>query len=283
MRGVRAAITVVALTTAVVLAPLTAQAADDEPDGRAHPSFVEGIVDQDGELWFEVCFDRSWGDAPPTDVFSLFWMLTITIGDQTSQVGWQIHDGVQTYLGDAGTRAYLLDNGCILIATGLLPTGDYEVSIAAQFASWLDEATTEAIPGETSMGTAARFIEQGDPMTAFGLPIVDLTSGDPVATSTTVVATTSTASTTSTAVSTSTTVVSSSTSDDGGGGFPFLVVGLVAILALVVFLFWYLLRTGRLPTKNRYAYRVDTPALENMVQSADDAGETDATPKAESD
>jgi hypothetical protein len=278
MSGFRAAITAVALATAVVLAPLTAHAADDEPDGRAHPSFVEGIVDQDGELWFEVCFDRSWGDAPPADVFSLFWMLAITIGDQTAQVGWQTHDGVQTYLGEAGTRAYLLDNGCILLATGLHPTGDYEVTIAAQFASWLDEATTEAISGETSMGTASRFIDQGDPMTAFGMPIVDLTSGQPVATSTTVAVTTSTGSSTST-VATSTTVTSAS--DGGGNGILFVMLGVVAILA---FLIWFLFRFGYLPTKNRYAYRVDTPALENMVEEADEAGDTDsAKPEPESD
>ncbi|HSM01718.1 MAG TPA: hypothetical protein VK960_04640 [Acidimicrobiia bacterium] len=267
MRSRWAGVAAAVLLSGLVLTPVAAHAGE-RPDGRAEPSFVEGVIDADGQLWLRVGFYQSWGDEPPRDLFSLFWRLTITIGDETSVVGWEIHDGVETYLGGSGTRAYLLDNGDILIATGLFPTGDYEVSIAAEFASWLDEATSSAIAGSTGFGTGSSFIDAGDPFTRFGgAPIWDLATGRRYSATTTSTSTT-------TAETPSTTTAEAGSTDDtpagatsaDGGGLPLWLFGFAGVIALLVWLFL----TGRIPGTRRYAYRVDTPALETMVDETPD-------------
>lgn len=262
------------LAVALLVAPVTAMAGEEAPDGRARISFVTGMLDDDGRLWFKLGFYQPWGDSPPDDLFSLFWSMEVTVGDQTSAIGWETHDGVQTFLGQDGTEAYLLDNGCIVVKTTLFPTGDYSVSIATVGNSWLDEATTEVMRSSESMGTSAQFIETGDPLTAFGTPIFDLTSGQPVGAEPTTPSTE--ASTTTDAPTTTDAGTAAPPADDGGGSNLLLILG--GFAAILLFATWYFWRTGRLFTTKRYAYRVDSPALDTMVEEAPPDEGGDARP-----
>jgi hypothetical protein len=271
------------LALALVLAPITALAGGDvSPDGRAEVSFVDGVLDDDGQLWFKVGFYNTWGEKPPSDLFSLFWKLTFTVGDQQAVVGWEIHDGVETFLGDAGTQAFILDNGCLIVATGIYPDGDFSVSTLAEFGSWQDEQATDAVFGSTSMGTSAEFIDTGDPFTVFGgSPIFDLGSGEMVTGSTTTSSTSSTTTTAATTGSTSGSTVddpgSSLVLDDTGGLSPFWLT-VFFILAfgifywLIVFQFrWWTPPWAWMPMPGpRYEYRVAGGMFEEIVEQPED-------------
>ncbi|HUG74966.1 MAG TPA: hypothetical protein VMM81_04755 [Acidimicrobiia bacterium] len=251
MRSRLVALFVIAL---LLLAPTIARAgANVDPDNRARVSFVQGVLDEDGQLWFGVGFYAPWEEQPPSDLFSLFWSLVFQVGDATAQVGWEVHDGEMRYRGDPGTQAFILDNGFVLVGTGLFPTGDFTVNTQAQFASQ-DEATSEPVSGSTSMGTSAEFIDRGDPLTAFeGSPVYDLAIGEKVTTNGEVVTTTSSPATTTTTRGTSIVL------DDGGGlSSMWWIMILILVLGLLYWLLVYVLRWWRPPWLggDRYAYRV---------------------------
>lgn len=275
MRSRLVALFVIALMS---LAPTIARArgATQDPDDRARVSFVEGILDEDGQLWFKVGFYAPWDDEPPSDLFSLFWSLVFQVGDATTKVGWEVHDGEMRYLGDPGTQAFILDNGFVLVGTGLFPTGDFTVSVQAQFASWQDEATTEPVSGSGSMGTSAEFIDLGDPFTAFGgSPVYDLVNGEMVTTNGEIVTTTTTTQATSqtTAGTPADDDTTSSVLDDGGGLSPMWWIPiLVFVLALLYWLLVYVLRWWRPPWLggDRYAYRVGGAMFEDIVEEEPD-------------
>ena len=112
-----------ALVVGLMVAPAVTAAAGDSPDDRARVSFVTGTIDEHGELWLKAGFFASWGPKPPSDLFSFFFTLEITVGDETSVTGWEIHDGAPLFLGDGAGEAYILDNGCVVVSTGIFPEG----------------------------------------------------------------------------------------------------------------------------------------------------------------
>jgi hypothetical protein len=250
----------------LLLAPTIARAgANVDPDNRARVSFVQGVLDEDGQLWFGVGFYSPWEEEPPSDLFSLVWSLAFQVDDATTQVRWEVHDGEMRYLGDPGTQAFILDNGFVLVGTGLFPTGDFTVSIQAQFASQ-DEATSEPASGSTTMGTSAEFIDTGDPFTAFeGSHVYDLAIGEMVTTNGEMVTTTT--------ATTTTTQGTSIVLDDGGGLSPmWWILILILVLGLFYWLLVYVLRWWRPPWSggNRYAYRVDG-SMYDVVEAGSDA------------
>lgn len=264
----------------VVLAPTIAGAGEEVqvPDDRVRVSFVEGILDEDGQLWFKVGFYVPWDATPPSDLFSAFWGLFFQVGDATTQVGWEVHDGEMRYLGDPGTQAFILDDGSVLVGTGLFPTGDFSVSVQAQFASWEDEATTDSVSGSESMGTSAEFIDTGDPFSAFGgSPVYDLASGE-------MVTPTTTSSTTTTQVTSQTTAGTPADDgptaivlDDGGGLSPmWWILILILVLGLLYWLLVYVLRWWRPPWSggDRYAYRVGGSMYDVVEEDPDEPAGT---------
>lgn len=291
MRRRRSKLIGVVLASALLLAPVSALAGgSEEPDGRARPSWVEGIVDDDGQLWLKIGFYNPWGDEPPQEIFSLFWLMGIITDDASSSVGWETHDGVETYLGDDGTEAYILDNGCVLISTGLYPTGEYEVSIVVEFASWLIESDP-VLSGSTSFGLSSEFIDPGNPFLDFGgSPIWSLTIGAVVGGTTAPSSTTTSSSTTTTQAGSTTddtTGTGSGSSDSGStsdAGFPWWLIVLGGLVALLIWM--YLngkLNLGAAPDDAGDATRTepsdpktfsveDRELLQEIYRGADDAG-----------
>ena len=232
------------LVVGLMVAPAATAAAGDNPDDRARVSFVTGTLDEHGELWLKVVFYVPWDGKPPSDLFSFFFELAITVGDETSVTGWEIHDGDPLFLGDSAGEAYILDNGCVVVSTGIFPQGDFGVDVTASFGSWLQGAENPIFGGE-SMSTSAEFVESGDPFTVFGgQPVYDLASQEMIMATTTTTAapaTTSAAETTTTteAAPTTTTASPATTIPVSGGDTPAIVIGdsnflLMLLLLLLV-------------------------------------------------
>jgi hypothetical protein len=148
----------------------------DEPDPRAQVTGANALIDADGQLWIDVLFKELWATEPVRDLFSFFFDLLVT-HNPTVEVGWQTHDGVETILG-APPEAYILDDGTVLMATGLFPTEPYVVTIEASFGSWVDEAGLPAIFGSNTVSIDSASIGTGDPLVDFGAePVFDLVAG----------------------------------------------------------------------------------------------------------
>ena len=86
---------------------------------------------------------------------------------------------METVLGET-TGAYILDNGTVLMATGLFPTPPYVLDVELNFASWQEEADPVAT-GTYSVSLSSDSIETGDPFVDFGgVPVFDLVSDTPM-------------------------------------------------------------------------------------------------------
>ena len=260
-RGMRmwAALTLVVLMVALIGAGASAQ--DEESDDRARVSFVVPLIDDDGQLWFKVGFHTPWADKPPRDLFSFFFFLDVIIDGESSSIGWQVHDEAENAIEDGATtenpQAYILESGCVLVATGIVPEDGASVSVNAAWGSWVDETTSQAIFGGEELGVDLASAEHGDPFEAFGPVVFNLANGEmiiPTTTSTAAPTTSSTAAptTSSTAAPTTSSTVDSSTTATTGvvaiaeGGDPWflwsifilLFFGLLAWL-LIFFLQWW--------------------------------------------
>jgi hypothetical protein len=146
-------------------------------DPRVRPRLMEALIDANGQVWIHILFNGSWIEIPPRDFFSMFWRFLVTY-NPTVEIGWQTHDGVETVLGTT-SEAYILDDGGVLLATGLFPTRPFELDIVASFGSWKDEAGPPAIFGEESISIDSDSIEAGDPLVDFGgKPVFDLVAGE---------------------------------------------------------------------------------------------------------
>ncbi len=253
-----AVVLAVVLVASMSLGPV-ATAGEQDVDDRVHVSFVAGVIDGNGELWLLVGMYAPLGPKPPTDVFSLFFSLYTMVGDDSSEIGWQTHAGVAEVLAAgaaaANPKIFILDNGSILVGTGLFPALPFTGTVDASFASWQDESTTSPVSGSMMQDIDSASMEAGNPFNIFGLAVYNLAStamlgpGDapnsPVAETTT---TTITASTFGAAQSTTTSTLATSTSsgptvttglpatiDDGGVNF---LVFLFLLLLLLGFLYW---------------------------------------------
>ncbi len=253
----------VGLLSALLIIPSAASADEHEVDGRAHISWVEGVLDQDGQLWFKVGFYRPWADTPPRDIYHLTFSLEVVIGDESKEVGWTTEGGEETFFGDEGTQAFILDNGCVLVGTGLKPTGSYQVEIFTDFASWTNRETTSLVNGHQDMGTSSEFIDQGDPMTVFGVPVFNLTTGQPVdgAGGGLAQPKKSSESSDSGAPSSGDPGTTSDQASDTGGMDLGVVFALVALLTAI--LYWFF----RIRPK-RYAYRADREVGLDIVEES---------------
>ena len=148
---------------------------------KARPQLIEAMLagsgEFAGEVWLHIVMYQAWGLQPPAELFSLFWALTVSY-NPTAEVGWQTHDGVETILGST-PEAYILDDGSLLVATGLFPTPPFTLSIDARFGSWVEEAGDPAIFDDDSLEIDSESIEEGDPVSYFGAePVFDLVAGN---------------------------------------------------------------------------------------------------------
>ena len=130
-----------------------AQDTPEDSDDRARVSFVESIIDSDGELWLKIGFHTPWAEIPPHDLFSFFFFLDVQVDGEFSAIGWQIHDGESNVIAD-GTATedpeiYILGDGCVLVATGLHPTKPFTATVIGGWGSWIDEINTVATSGST--------------------------------------------------------------------------------------------------------------------------------------
>ena len=103
--------------------PVSAQEIDD----RAHVSWVQLLIDDSGNLWLRVITYGPWDGKPPKDLFSFFILLNVVVDGQPSSIGYQIHDGVANIVSDGAAstdpHAYILEDGYVLVATGLKAGG----------------------------------------------------------------------------------------------------------------------------------------------------------------
>ena len=198
----------------LVMVPLVlpaAASAGENPDDRARVSFVTGTLDDSGELWLKVIFYVPWDPKPPADLFSFFFELVVMSSGETAITGWEVHDGQPLFLGPPGGEAFILDNGCVIVSTGLFPTGDFTVDVSASFGSWAEGAENPIFGSET-MGTSAEVVESGDPFTVFGgQPVFDLTSQEMIMDSPTTTAAPATTAGPGESTTTSTTAAPAST------------------------------------------------------------------------
>ena len=203
VRDLRRSLLTVVIALLVVLFSLAggvgaalAQDTTEESDERAQVSFVQAIIDDDGELWFKVGFYIPWADKPPRDLFSFFFQLDVVIDGEASTIGWQVHDGDETVLsGGAAAESpevYILADGCVLVATGLFPTEPFTATVNAEWGSWVDEATTGAVFGGTELTVDSETASRGDPIELIGPVVFDLVSGEMIMPTTTTTAATTT-------------------------------------------------------------------------------------------
>ncbi len=149
------------------------------PHPLAQIKSVGAVVDENGDVWIQITFEEGWARIPPDGFFSLFWDVFVSF-NPTVEVGWQVHAGAATILGTT-SEAYILDDGTVLVATGLAPVRPFELTIEASFGSWGDEAGPPAVFGEVSLSVGSDSIEDGDPFVAFGQPVYDLVTATEVA------------------------------------------------------------------------------------------------------
>jgi len=152
--------------------------ADQVGDGRAHPEFVRAYIDGlTQELYFHMFMCAAYGQLPPDQLFSFFWLLLNSV-NPTTEVGWELHDGTVTILGTM-SEAYILDDGSLLVATGLTPTGDYTITIDASYGSWVTEDGAPPVFGNTQFSIPAADVVLGDPFEEAGAePVYDLVAGE---------------------------------------------------------------------------------------------------------
>lgn len=250
----------------LLIGGMGAAIAQEGSDERAQVSFVDAIIDDDGELWFKVGFDLPWADKPVRDLFSFFFQLDVVVDGEVSTIGWQVHDGDETVLsGGAAAESpevYILADGCVLVATGLFPTEPFTATVKAEWGSWVDEATTGAVFGGTELTVDSETAGRGDPI-QLGAPVVfDLVSGEMIMPTTTTTATDDggaaiTTTTTATTSSTTTGAADAGGTDagqDSGDGFPWLPLGLgLAIFGAGFFLYTRAKKKDCEPERQAYA------------------------------
>jgi hypothetical protein len=151
---------------------------DQVGDGRAHPEFVRAFIDEiTRELYFQMFMCAAYGELPPDELFSFFWLMLVS-WNPTAEVGWELHDGTVTVLG-AMSEAYILEDGSLLVATGLTPTGDYTITIDASYGSWVAEDGAPPVFGDTQFSIPAADVVLGDPFEeAVAEPVYDLVAGE---------------------------------------------------------------------------------------------------------
>ena len=152
--------------------------ADQVGDGRAHPEFVQATIDAiTQELYFHIWLCAAYLGVPPEELFSFFWLLEVS-WNPTVEVGWQLHDGTVTVLGTM-SEAYILEDGSLLVATGLTPTGDFTITIDASYGSWVAEDGAPPVFGDTQFSIPAASVVLGDPFEEAGSePVYDLVAGE---------------------------------------------------------------------------------------------------------
>ena len=187
---------------------VSAGTAEPLPDPRAQVEGVQVVVDADGQIWVRICFVEPWGAEPPLDLFPFFFQLFASGPDFFFGAGWQVHDGeVQSFGSDSEgeftPEMYILEDGCVLINTGLTTEDQVPGLIGGiESGSWVDEETTQAIFTSFEVDIASEEFIEGDPFELFGRPVYDLTNGEviepPPTTTTTTEAVTAPEETTST-------------------------------------------------------------------------------------
>ena len=241
---------VVALTLATPMANAAAQTdTPSQPDPRAQVTEVIPLIDPDGSLMFLTCFQQPWSPTPPTDLFSFFYSLDIVTDAGPVSVGWEIHDSqpmawAEGPDGPFDPEIYILSNGCTLTNLGTSgfvdPLTGEPLDVTANFGSWQDEDTTEAVFGQTNFELGPDDVVSGDP-SDFGYPVFDLVGMQPLEPPTTTAPTTT--STTTTTTTTPTTSVTPATQPAGagsgsgaggagGGGLPpwLIILGIIAVI-----------------------------------------------------
>ena len=156
-------------------APEEAAGCDDASgESAARPTALNATLDSSGEVWIVALFCQAMDDL--RRYFSSFLLLNVSY-NPTVEIGWETHDGTEIVLGTT-SQAYVLDDGSLLIATGLFPTGDYQLDIDASFGSWEDEAD-QPIFGEASYVIDSKSVGEGDPFVYFdATPVYDLVAGE---------------------------------------------------------------------------------------------------------
>ena len=77
------------------------------------------------------------------------------------------------------SEAYILDDGSLLVATGLTPTGDYTITIDASYGSWVTEDGAPPVFSKTQFSIPAADVVLGDPFEEAGSePVYDLVAGE---------------------------------------------------------------------------------------------------------
>jgi hypothetical protein len=151
--------------------------ADQVGDGRAHPEFVRVLMNEIGEAWIHMFLCARYGVVPPDDLFSFFWLMAVS-WNPTAEVGWEIHDGNVTVLGTM-SEAYILEDGSLLVATGLTPTGDFTITVDVSYGSWVAEDGAPPVFGDTQFSIPAASVVLGDPFEEAGAePVYDLVAGE---------------------------------------------------------------------------------------------------------
>ena len=150
--------------------------ADQVGDGRAHPEFVRVLMKEIGEAYVHMFMCAAYGVVPPDDLFSFFWLMTVS-WNPTTEVGWEIHNGTVTVLGTT-SEAYILEDGSLLVATGLTPTGDFTITVDASYGSWVAEDGAPPVFGDTQFSIPAASVVLGDLFEEAGAePVYDLVAG----------------------------------------------------------------------------------------------------------
>ena len=187
--------------------------AQEESDGRARVSSVQPIIDDEGQLWCKVRFEERWADKPPRDLFSFFSFFRVQVDGEFSTIGWQIHDGAENVIADGAAaespKAYILEDGCVLVATGLFPAEPFTATVNAAWGSWVEETTTQTVLGEAEFVAESESADRGNPIDLVGPVVFDLVSGEMI-----------TPATTTTAGATTTTAVAATDDGDAGTGTP---------------------------------------------------------------
>ncbi|MEE8376412.1 MAG: hypothetical protein V3S26_08850 [Acidimicrobiia bacterium] len=175
------------LVGGLLWASVAAGAGEESPDGKAQPVSYEWVIDSQGELWIKVTFESGWGPEPPLeeDFRSFFFSLEVVVDEGIVEVGWELHEGAQRILGSP-SQVFILDNGCVVIATGVNPSSPSEVlSVSANFGSWEANADNP-IFGSSSEDIDSGSITTGDPLAVFGgQKVFDLATGEKITPTTT--------------------------------------------------------------------------------------------------
>lgn len=221
-------------------APVAAGAGEEAPDGMVEPSAYDWVIDSQGELWVKVTFESKWGSKPPLeeDFRSFFFSLEIVVDEILVETGWELHEGTQTILGSP-SHLFILDNGCLLIGTGVKPSSPSQVSsVSARFGSWYPDADNP-IFGFSSEAVDSGSIATGDPFAVLGGQVVfDLLSGEMIMTTTTTTTTTTEASSPTDSGTTQAPVTTQQVVP-GGRDDPAIIIGDGGLSPLVAILFLF--------------------------------------------